>query len=78
MEKYQIAVNRAKLELQLAKAKLAYFTYLTTVCDLYDKAADFIVNDMRVPSKMEKFESQGCKNHIEVIQKIETQIYQLK
>lgn len=71
---YQNEVKRAKLELKLAEARLAYYEYLFGDCDLYGHACHIIVTDLRVPLKMEPTEADVCKKHIDRITKIESLI----
>ena len=75
---YQKEVKKANLELRLAKARLAYYDYLFVGCDLYADACHFIVNDLRIPEKMDGNEAIECRKHIDKIAKIESLINKIR
>ena len=80
LSSYQNAVKVANLELQLAKAKLAYFQYLFNVLDLYENAADCFVGSSTPPKggDVKPEETTECQKHIDKIQNLETKIYQTR
>ena len=74
-EFFDKSIKSKMLEIGILKAKRAFFLYLTNDCDLFDKAAAYIVNGSTIPNGLSEQEREQIAAHIAKIKALELNLY---